>query len=90
MTTTYELPSSLLSANPLNRYPLNSPIRPNFKRHADGGPALFVRTGPPGRERFGNWLPAPKGDSLELMLIRWPSEEAIAGKWTAPPMQRAQ
>ena len=33
----YELPASLLVANPLNRYLLNSPMLPQFKKDADGG-----------------------------------------------------
>jgi hypothetical protein len=34
--TMYELPASLLTANPLNRYLLNSPMLPRFKKDADG------------------------------------------------------
>ena len=35
--TLYELPSQLLSANPLNRYLINSPMLPHLERDADGG-----------------------------------------------------
>src|SRR5208337_2104207 len=35
--TLYELPSSLLYANPLKRYLINSPMLPDLKRDADGG-----------------------------------------------------
>jgi hypothetical protein len=40
--TMYELPSSLLSTNPLNRYLINSPMLPDLKRDADGGLTLYV------------------------------------------------
>ena len=39
--TMYELPASLLVANPLNRYLINSPMLPQFKRDADGGLTLL-------------------------------------------------
>jgi hypothetical protein len=35
--TMYELPKSLLVANPINRYLLNSPMLPQLKKDADGG-----------------------------------------------------
>ena len=48
--TLYELPSSLLSANRLNRYLINSPMLPDLNRDADGGrdalrPARHARRG---------------------------------------------
>ena len=39
--TMYEMPQSLLVANPLNRYLINSPMLPQFKRDADGGLTLL-------------------------------------------------
>jgi len=38
--TMYEQPASLLVANPINRYLVNSPMLPQFKRDADGGLTL--------------------------------------------------
>jgi hypothetical protein len=38
--TMYELPASLLYANPINRYLINSPMLPDLKRDADGGITL--------------------------------------------------
>ena len=49
--TLYELPSSLLSANPLNRYLINSPMLPELKRDADGRITLYVQHDSPGREQ---------------------------------------
>ena len=61
--TIYELPSSLLSANPLNRYLINSPMLPDLKRDADGGVTLYVQHESPGGEQEANWLPAPRARS---------------------------
>src|SRR5437762_7788363 len=39
--TMYELPASLLVANPINRYLINSPMLPELTRDADGGLTLY-------------------------------------------------
>jgi hypothetical protein len=85
--TMYELPSSLLSANPLNRYLLNSTMLPQFKKDADGGLTLLIQNESPGADKEANWLPAPKGPFFMAMRLYWPKAEALEGKWTAPPLQ---
>ena len=84
--TMYDLPSSLLVANPLNRYLLNSPMLPQFKMDADGGLTLFIQHESPGADKEANWLPAPNGPFFMAMRLYWPKAEAIGGKWTAPPV----
>jgi hypothetical protein len=86
--TMYELPASLLVANPLNRYLLNSPMLLQFKRDADGGLTLIIQNESPGADMEANWLPAPKGPFVMFMRLYWPKEEATEGKWTAPPLNR--
>ena len=88
--TLYELPQSLLSANPLNRYLLNSPMLPQFKRDADGGLTLLIQHESPGKEWEANWLPAPKAPFFMVMRIYWPKEEALTGKWRQPPLKRTE
>jgi hypothetical protein len=88
--TMYELPASLLSANPLNRYLLNSPMLPQFKRDADGGLTLLIQNESPGKDKETNWLPAPKGPFFMVMRLYWPKDEALKGKWTTPPLNRMQ
>jgi len=88
--TMYELPASLLSANPLSRYLLNSPMLPQFKLDADGGLTLWVQNESPGKDKEANWLPAPKGSFFMVMRLYWPKAEALQGKWTAPPLKRMQ
>jgi hypothetical protein len=86
--TMYELPASLLVANPINRYLINSPMLPQLKRDADGGLTLLIQNESPGKDKESNWLPAPKGPFIAYMRLYWPKDEAIVGKWTAPPLKR--
>jgi hypothetical protein len=86
--TMYELPASLLVANRLNRYLLNSPMLPQFVKDADGGLTLYFQNESPGKDKEPNWLPAPKGPFQVFMRLYWPKPEALAGTWKQPPMQR--
>ena len=84
--TLYELPSSLLSVNSLNRYLINSPMLPNLKRDADGAIRLYVQHANPGADKEANWLPSPSGSFFTVMRLYWPKPEAFDGKWKAPPL----
>ncbi len=88
--TMYELPQSLLVANPINRYLINSPMLPQLNRDADGGLTLLIQNESPGKDKEANWLPAPKGPFVMAMRLYWPKEEAVDGKWTAPPAKKAE
>jgi hypothetical protein len=87
--TMYEEPQSLLVANPLNRYLINSPMLPQLKRDADGGLTLMIQNESPGKDKESNWLPAPKGPFSMIMRLYWPKQAAVEGKWKQPPLQRA-
>ena len=87
--TMYEMPSSLLVANPIDRYLINSPMLPQLNRDADGGLTLLIQNESPGEEKETNWLPAPKGPFAMAMRLYWPKPAALSGKWTAPPLKRA-
>jgi hypothetical protein len=86
--TMYELPSSLLHANSLNRYLINSPMLPSLKRDADGGITIYVQNESPGADKESNWLPAPKGPFFSVMRLYWPKAAALNGQWKAPPLQQ--
>jgi hypothetical protein len=88
--TMYELPSSLLVANPLNRYLINSSMLPELKRDSDGGLTLYIQHDSPGKDKESNWLPAPSGPFLMFMRLFWPKPEALEGKWKRPLLQRAE
>lgn len=88
--TMYELPSSLLVDNSINRYLINSPMLPQLKRDSDGGLTLYIQNQSPGKEKEANWLPAPEGPFSMYLRLYWPKEEALSGGWTAPPVKRLQ
>jgi hypothetical protein len=87
--TMYELPKSLLVANPINRYLINSPMLPQLVKDADGGLTLYVQNETPGKDKEPNWLPAPKGPFIAFMRLYWPKEAALDGTWKHPPMTKA-
>jgi hypothetical protein len=88
--TMYELPQSLLVANPINRYLINSPMLPQLVKNADGGLTLYVQNETPGKDKEPNWLPAPKGPFIAFMRLYWPKEAALDGTWKHPPMTKTQ
>jgi hypothetical protein len=88
--TMYDLPASLLVANPINRYLLNSTMLPQFVKDADGGLTFYVQNESPGKDKEPNWLPAPKGPFAVYMRLYWPKEEALEGKWTAPRLSKVE
>lgn len=88
--TMYKMPESLLVANPMNRYLINSAMLPQLKKDADGGVTLYIQNESPGEDKEANWLPAPNGPFVMYMRLYWPKEQALDGKWTAPPLKRVQ
>jgi hypothetical protein len=88
--TMYELPASLLVANPLHRYLINSPMLPQLKRDADGALTLLIQNEFPGKDREANWLPAPKGPFWMVLRLYWPKDEAVEGKWAVPPVVKVK
>ncbi|RDJ24265.1 DUF1254 domain-containing protein [Bosea caraganae] len=86
--TMYELPASLLYANAIDRYLINSPMLPGLTRDPDGGITLYLQNDSPGKDREANWLPAPRGPFFVAMRLYWPKQPALNGKWKAPPLSR--
>ena len=86
--TMYELPESLLVANPLNRYLINSPMLPQLAHDSDGGLTLYLQHDDPGPDKQANWLPAPTGPFMTALRLYWPKEAAQNGTWKEPPLQR--
>lgn len=86
--TMYELPTSLLTENPINRYLINSSMEPDLVRDADGGITLYIQHESPGHDKEANWLPAPNGPFFMVMREYWPKPEALDGSWKVPPAVR--
>lgn len=86
--TMYELPASLLTSNPLNRYLINSPMEDSLVRSKDGSVTLYIQHASPGKDKEANWLPAPAGPFFLLLREYWPKKAALDGTWTPPQAVR--
>ena len=87
--TMYELPSSLLVANELNRYLINSPMLPDLKFAEDGSLTLYLQQEKPqDTDQISNWLPAPNGPFMAVLRLYWPEESATSGKWKVPALKK--
>ncbi|PXX08462.1 hypothetical protein C8E89_108126 [Mycolicibacterium moriokaense] len=82
--TMYELPQSLLVANPIQRYLINSPMLPSLVPDTDGGYTFYIQNESPGIDKESNWLPAPKGPFVLVLRLYWPKPDALNGVWKAP------
>jgi len=82
--TMYELPQSLLVANPIGRYLINSPMESSLIKDPDGGITLYLQNESPGQDKEANWLPAPKGPFQVVLRLYWPKPDALNGTWSAP------
>ena len=62
--TMYELPQSLLVANPINRYLINSPMLPQSQsRTPTAESRCYLQNESPGAGQGSHWLPAPRDRS---------------------------
>ena len=82
--TLYDLPQSLLYANPLNRYLINSPMLAGLEHDEDGGVTLYVQNETPGAAKKANWLPAAKGPFFLVMRLYWPKTTALTAGGKRP------
>ena len=87
--TMYELPASLLTTNPIDRYLINSQMEPDLIRDADGSITLYIQHESPGKDTEPNWLPAPRGPFFMVLREYWPKPEALDGSWKVPQPVRA-
>ena len=88
--TMYDLPQSVLVANPINRYLINSPMLPDMTKNADGSLTLYIQKASSGNDKEANWLPAPDGPAYLVMRLYLPKTEAPSilppgeGTWKPP------
>ena len=87
--TMYTLPESLLVANPINRYLINSSMLPTLVKDPDGGVTLRVQNVSPGPDEEPNWLPAPTGRFQIYLRLYWPKPAALDGTWQQPKLVKA-
>ncbi|MCT7660120.1 DUF1254 domain-containing protein [Mycobacterium sp. CPCC 205710] len=87
--TMYEMPASLLVANPISRYLINSAMLSSLVPDPDGGYTIYVQNASPGIEKESNWLPAPKGPFQMVLRLYWPKPDALNGTWKPPQAVKA-
>ena len=83
--TMYELPQSLLVANPMDRYLINSPMLPSLVPDPDGGYTIYIQNESPGHGQGGQLAArARRGRSSLVLRLYWPKPEALTASWKAP------
>ncbi len=87
--TMYKMPESLLVANPINRYLINSSMLPGLAKNPDGSLTIYVQNSSPGPEKDANWLPAPPGPFKLVMRLYWPKPDALSGAWQPPKLVKS-
>ena len=83
--TMYELPASLLVANPLDRYSIGDRTQ-GLKLGADGSLEIYLQHENPGPEKVSNWLPAPAGPFFFVARLYGPGQTALSGQWQLPAL----
>jgi len=77
--------------NALNRYTVSQ--RSKFKTNKDGSVDLYIQQESPGKDKEGNWLPAPPGQFILMMRLYWPTEtppSLLDGSWKIPEVKEVQ
>ena len=87
--TLYDAKTKLLTANPINRYLINSAMLPNMVLGADGSLTIYIQKNSPGKTLESNWLPAPDGLFFLQLRCYWPDPAILSGKWVAPEPVRS-
>jgi hypothetical protein len=78
----------LFAANPIDRFAIGD--RDKLAFNTDGSLDLYVSRESPGPEKESNWLPAPASGPFTMnMRLYWPKAEVIYGRWSPPPVKRA-
>lgn len=82
--------NSLLHANPLNRYVINSPMIDKLTMEPDGGFTLYIQHESPGPEKEINWLPVPSEKFGLTFRCYQPGEAILNHTYNAPPVVRIE
>ena len=83
--TMYNLPQRWVIANALDRYSIGS-ANPEMKLNKDGSLTIYIQKTSPGKEKEGNWLPAPDGPFWTVLRCYGPAQNIIEGTWPVPQL----
>ncbi len=72
--------------NPIQRYQIGT--YNNLKPDADGSTVIYVQRDNPGKDKEGNWLPAPDGPFNLAMRLYNPGSGAVTLDWTPHAVER--
>jgi hypothetical protein len=73
------------AANALNRFAIGD--RDPLKYNSDGSLEIYLQHESPGKDKEGNWLPAPKGPLGVTMRLYQPDMKVLDGRWTPPAIE---
>ena len=79
----------LFEPNALNRFSLGTKSK-SLKFNPDGSLTLYYQHESPGPDRETNWVPAPEDEFSLYIRAYWPKGEILEGRWTPPPVERAE
>jgi hypothetical protein len=79
----------LMIENPLNRYSVFGEDK-LLKYGEENSLKLYFQHDSPGKEKEGNWLPAPNGKFVLAIRIYWPESEVLDGTWSPPALKRLE
>ncbi len=82
--TMYKLPQRWLVDNKINRYSIGS-SNDGLKKNKDGSLTIYISKDSPGKNKEGNWLPAPNAPFWIVLRTYGPSQEILTKQWQQPP-----
>lgn len=74
--------SGFFVENVLNRYNIKNYNKVSYNK--DGSLTIYIQKENPGKDKEGNWLPAPNGQFYMILRLYGPSDNALSGKLDLP------
>jgi hypothetical protein len=87
--TMYKLPQRWLVDNPINRYSIGSATA-EMKKTKDGSITIYFQAKSPGKDKAGNWLPAPEGPFWLVLRTYGPGKSILDKTWKMPPVKQVK
>jgi hypothetical protein len=72
--------------NPINKYAIGDRSK-DLKYNPDGSFDIYIQHQSPGKDKEGNWLPAPDGEFYLMLRAYNPKQAILDQTWQPPAMQ---